>query len=79
MPNARATKQHSRLRVLIAGGKTGGHLFPAVAIAEELERRVPDVDILFVGTKGGLEERVLPELGYPVAFIAVRPLMGVGG
>ena len=51
-------------RLLIAGGGTGGHLFPGVAIAEELRAREPDAAIRFVGTARGIEARVLPELGW---------------
>ncbi len=50
-------------RILFAGGGTGGHLFPAVAIAERLSE-MNDVDILFVGTKNKIEARVVPQLGY---------------
>ena len=49
--------------VLIAGGGTGGHLFPGIAVAEELRRRVRDVGVSFVGTERGIESRVLPKLG----------------
>jgi UDP-N-acetylglucosamine--N-acetylmuramyl-(pentapeptide) pyrophosphoryl-undecaprenol N-acetylglucosamine transferase len=53
-------------------------LFPGVAIAEELRAREPDAEILFVGTRRGIEARVLPELGWPVAFIEVSGLKTVG-
>jgi UDP-N-acetylglucosamine--N-acetylmuramyl-(pentapeptide) pyrophosphoryl-undecaprenol N-acetylglucosamine transferase len=46
------------MRLLIAGGGTGGHLFPGVAIAEELRAREPDAAIKFVGTRRGIEARV---------------------
>jgi UDP-N-acetylglucosamine--N-acetylmuramyl-(pentapeptide) pyrophosphoryl-undecaprenol N-acetylglucosamine transferase len=52
------------IRTIFAGGGTGGHLFPAIAIADELKRLVPDAEILFVGTKDKLEARVVPERGY---------------
>ncbi|MCL4511512.1 MAG: undecaprenyldiphospho-muramoylpentapeptide beta-N-acetylglucosaminyltransferase [Bacteroidetes bacterium] len=51
------------VRVVFAGGGTGGHLFPAVAIAERL-MAVKDVDVMFVGTKNKIEARVVPQLGY---------------
>jgi len=63
---------------LIAGGGTGGHLFPGVAIAEELRAREPDAAIRFVGTKRGIEARVLPELGWDLALIEVSGLKTVG-
>ncbi|MEE9186468.1 MAG: glycosyltransferase, partial [Bacteroidota bacterium] len=59
------------LRILFAGGGTGGHLYPAIAIAEELKALRPDVDILFVGTKGRIESRVVPEKGYGLKTIWV--------
>jgi len=51
------------MRVVFAGGGTGGHLFPAVAIAERL-METKDVDVMFVGTKNKIEARVVPQLGY---------------
>lgn len=66
------------MRLLIAGGGTGGHLFPGVAIAEELRARLPDAAVRFVGTERGLEARVLPELGWDLTFIRVSGLKTVG-
>lgn len=66
------------LRVLIAGGGTGGHLFPGVAIAEEIRARHPDAAVTFVGTRRGIEARVLPELGWPLELIEVSGLKTVG-
>jgi UDP-N-acetylglucosamine--N-acetylmuramyl-(pentapeptide) pyrophosphoryl-undecaprenol N-acetylglucosamine transferase len=66
------------MRLLIAGGGTGGHLFPGVAIAEELRAREPDAPVRFVGTRRGIEARVLPETGWDVAFIEVSGLKTVG-
>ena len=65
-------------RLVIAGGGTGGHLFPGVAIAEELRAREPDAQITFVGTARGIEARVLPELGWPLELIDVSGLKTVG-
>jgi UDP-N-acetylglucosamine--N-acetylmuramyl-(pentapeptide) pyrophosphoryl-undecaprenol N-acetylglucosamine transferase len=65
-------------RLLIAGGGTGGHLFPGVALAEELRAREPDAQIRFVGTRRGIEARVLPELGWDLDFIEVSGLKTVG-
>jgi UDP-N-acetylglucosamine--N-acetylmuramyl-(pentapeptide) pyrophosphoryl-undecaprenol N-acetylglucosamine transferase len=65
------------LKVLIAGGGTGGHLFPGVALAEELtERRLHEV--LFVGTARGIEARVLPREGYPLELIDASGLKRMG-
>ncbi len=66
------------LRILIAGGGTGGHLFPGVAVAEEFLRQVPGGRILFAGTERGLEAKVLPGLGYPLRTIPVAGLRGKG-
>ncbi len=52
------------MRVLFAGGGTGGHIFPALAVAKEVRERYPDAEILFIGTKGKIEERVVPENGF---------------
>lgn len=66
------------LRILIAGGGTGGHLFPGVAVAEEFLRQAPGSRILFAGTERGLEAKVLPGLGYPLCTIPVAGLRGKG-
>jgi UDP-N-acetylglucosamine--N-acetylmuramyl-(pentapeptide) pyrophosphoryl-undecaprenol N-acetylglucosamine transferase len=66
------------MRLLIAGGGTGGHLFPGVAVAEELRARDPDAAITFVGTKRGIEARVLPDLGWNLELIEVSGLKTVG-
>jgi UDP-N-acetylglucosamine--N-acetylmuramyl-(pentapeptide) pyrophosphoryl-undecaprenol N-acetylglucosamine transferase len=56
---------HSQERkFLFAAGGTGGHLFPALAIADAVRRRFPDAEILFVGTSGKIEERLVPDYGY---------------
>jgi len=66
------------MRLLIAGGGTGGHLFPGVAIAEELRARDPAAAVRFVGTRRGIEARVLPELGWELSLIEVSGLKTVG-
>ena len=66
------------MRLLIAGGGTGGHLFPGVAIAEELRAQEPDAPVLFVGTARGIEARVLPDLGWDLRLIEVSGLKTVG-
>jgi UDP-N-acetylglucosamine--N-acetylmuramyl-(pentapeptide) pyrophosphoryl-undecaprenol N-acetylglucosamine transferase len=63
-------------RVLIAGGGSGGHLFPGIAVVEELRRRLPRIDVLFVGTERGIEARVLPKLGERLHAIDAKPLVG---
>lgn len=68
----------SKTRLLIAGGGTGGHLFPGVAVAEELKRLYPASEVLFVGTTRGIESRVLPDLGWALQHIEVSGLKTVG-
>ncbi|MDH3974723.1 MAG: undecaprenyldiphospho-muramoylpentapeptide beta-N-acetylglucosaminyltransferase [Deltaproteobacteria bacterium] len=64
--------------MIIAGGGTGGHLFPAIAVAEEMKRRSSENDILFVGTARGIEGKVLPEEGWPLRFVAAEGVKGRG-
>ncbi len=65
-----------RLRVLIAGGGTGGHVIPALAIAREL-RDAHGAEVRFVGTARGLETRLVPEAGFPLELIRVGQLKNV--
>ncbi len=67
------------MRLVIAGGGTGGHLFPGIAVAEEFLSRDKANEVLFVGTERGIEARVLPRLGFRVEFIAAAGLRGKGG
>ncbi len=64
------------LRVLIAGGGTGGHLFPGIAVARALLARVPDAVVSFVGTAQGLEARVVPREGFALDLIRSAGLKG---
>ncbi|MEW6060333.1 MAG: undecaprenyldiphospho-muramoylpentapeptide beta-N-acetylglucosaminyltransferase [Bacteroidota bacterium] len=57
------------MTILFAAGGTGGHLYPAIAIAEEIRKRVPDVRIVFTGTKEKIEARVVPQHGYEFVTI----------
>lgn len=66
------------MRVLIAGGGTGGHLFPGIALAEEVVTRHPKNDVVFVGTDRGLEARVVPQNGFVFEAIKSRGLKGMG-
>ncbi|MBR6439610.1 MAG: undecaprenyldiphospho-muramoylpentapeptide beta-N-acetylglucosaminyltransferase [Bacteroidales bacterium] len=53
-------------RLIVSGGGTGGHIFPAIAIADAFKRRHPDAEILFVGAKGRMEMERVPKAGYPI-------------
>lgn len=66
------------MRVLIAGGGTGGHLFPGIALAEEVVDRHPRNDAIFIGTDRGLEARVVPQNGFVFEAIKSRGLKGMG-
>lgn len=63
-------------RIVFAGGGTGGHVYPALAVAEELRRRRPAAEILFVGGRRGLENRLVPRAGFPLRSL---PLSGYQG
>jgi UDP-N-acetylglucosamine--N-acetylmuramyl-(pentapeptide) pyrophosphoryl-undecaprenol N-acetylglucosamine transferase len=62
----------SKYRFLFAGGGTGGHLFPAVAVAEQIREMKPDSEILFIGTKDRIEGRVVPKLGFKFKSIWIK-------
>ena len=64
------------LRVLIAGGGTGGHIIPALAVAHELKARY-GAEVLFLGTERGLETRLVPAVGFRLQVIEVGPLKNV--
>lgn len=64
------------MKVVIAGGGTGGHLFPGLALAEELIRRDPGAEISFVGTEHGIEARIIPREGYPIRFLRSEGIVG---
>jgi len=53
-------------RAIISGGGTGGHISPAVSIAEALRRRYPEIDILFIGAEGRMEMERVPQAGVPL-------------
>lgn len=61
-------------KVIISGGGTGGHIFPAIAIANEIKRRNPDVDILFVGALGKMEMEKVPQAGYKIIGLPIAGL-----
>lgn len=61
-------------RVLFAGGGTGGHLYPALALAAEFQKREPGTEIFFIGARRGIEARVLPERGIPHVLLPLEPI-----
>jgi UDP-N-acetylglucosamine--N-acetylmuramyl-(pentapeptide) pyrophosphoryl-undecaprenol N-acetylglucosamine transferase len=65
-------------RIMVAGGGTGGHLFPGLAVIEELRRRIPGLEVRFVGTAHGIEARILPVRGESFDILEVTPLKGQG-
>ena len=66
------------MRLLIAGGGTGGHLFPGIAVAEEFLARDPGNRVMFVGTEHGIEARVLPRLGFTLQCITATGIRSRG-
>jgi UDP-N-acetylglucosamine--N-acetylmuramyl-(pentapeptide) pyrophosphoryl-undecaprenol N-acetylglucosamine transferase len=67
----------SRPVVLIAGGGTGGHVFPGLAVADAL-RSLADVDVVFCGSPRGMEKELVPARGYPLELLDVAPMKGGG-
>lgn len=63
--------------MIIAGGGTGGHVFPGLAVAEELKNRDASIEVLFAGTEYGIESRVVPREGYPIRFLRAEGMVGV--
>ena len=64
------------MKVIIAGGGTGGHLFPGLAIAEEFKRRDEKNEVVFVGTEHGIEAKIIPREGYPIRFVRSEGIVG---
>ncbi|MBI4855692.1 MAG: undecaprenyldiphospho-muramoylpentapeptide beta-N-acetylglucosaminyltransferase [Acetobacterium woodii] len=60
------------MKVLIAAGGTGGHIYPGLAIAEKIKKENPDAEIIFIGSKVGMEKNIIPQFGYPIEYIRVR-------
>ena len=64
--------------LMIAGGGTGGHIYPAIAIAREFLAFIPNRSVVFVGTERGLEKTIVPKAGFPLEFISAGGLKGKG-
>jgi UDP-N-acetylglucosamine--N-acetylmuramyl-(pentapeptide) pyrophosphoryl-undecaprenol N-acetylglucosamine transferase len=67
-------QQPENIRVILSGGGTGGHIFPAVAIANAIKEAVPKAEILFVGAKGRMEMEKVPAAGYPIEGLWISGL-----
>ena len=61
-----------KYRFLFAGGGTGGHLFPAVAVADKIKSFLPEAEIMFIGTKSKIEGKIIPQLGYEFKSIWIK-------
>lgn len=66
------------MNAIIAGGGTGGHLFPGIAVAREIQRRDPGSKILFVGAEQGIETRIVPKEGFELRTLPVGGIKGMG-
>ena len=64
-------------RIVIAGGGTGGHLYPGIAVARELRRRLPEAAVTFAGTARGIESRVVPREGFELDLLRSAGLKGM--
>ncbi len=64
--------REKKMKFVFAGGGTGGHLFPAVAVANKIKEKLPEAEILFIGTKSKIEGRVIPKLGYKFSSIWIK-------
>ncbi|WP_263601860.1 undecaprenyldiphospho-muramoylpentapeptide beta-N-acetylglucosaminyltransferase [Chryseobacterium sp. PET-29] len=72
MDNQSFNSQKPRaIRVLLSGGGTGGHIFPAIAIADEIKKRFPDAEFLFIGANGKMEMEKVPQAGYKIEGIDI--------
>ncbi|KXH83444.1 undecaprenyldiphospho-muramoylpentapeptide beta-N-acetylglucosaminyltransferase [Chryseobacterium kwangjuense] len=61
----------NKLKVVLSGGGTGGHIFPAIAIADEIRKRFPDAEFLFIGANGKMEMEKVPQAGYKIEGIDI--------
>ena len=59
------------MKIVLSGGGTGGHIYPAITIANNIKALRPDAEIVFVGTKEGLESQIIPRYGYQLQYITV--------
>ena len=69
--HAGSHKPHRGLKIIIAGGGTGGHIFPAIAIANALRKKDPRTEVLFIGAKGKMEMEKVPQAGYDIVGLDI--------
>ena len=67
-------EKHKALRIIISGGGTGGHIFPAISIANKMKELNPNSEILFVGAEGKMEMEKVPAAGYKIVGL---PIVGL--
>ncbi|MBR1989608.1 MAG: glycosyltransferase, partial [Firmicutes bacterium] len=60
------------MRVIVTGGGTGGHIYPAIAIADKFKEMDPQTEILYVGNDEGIEKEIVPKTGYPLELVDAR-------
>jgi UDP-N-acetylglucosamine--N-acetylmuramyl-(pentapeptide) pyrophosphoryl-undecaprenol N-acetylglucosamine transferase len=70
-------QKHNTLRIIIAGGGTGGHIFPAIAVAQAIKALAPDAAILFVGALGKMEMEKVPQAGLRLKALPLQALIGL--
>src|SRR4030095_6770735 len=63
--------ENGKIKIILAGGGTGGHIFPAIAIANALKKKDQSIDLLFVGAKGKMEMEKVPQAGYEIRGIDI--------
>jgi UDP-N-acetylglucosamine--N-acetylmuramyl-(pentapeptide) pyrophosphoryl-undecaprenol N-acetylglucosamine transferase len=78
MTAASSSGQNDARTLLFAGGGTGGHVFPMIAVADAVHSLAPACELVFVGTERGLETKLVPERGYRLEFLSVVPMRGGG-
>ena len=66
------------MRVILAGGGTGGHVFPAISIADEIKSRDQGNEVLFIGSRKGLESELVPGSGYEIKYVSASGIKGLG-
>jgi len=74
---AGSDRRPARLRVVVTGGGTGGHVYPGLAILDILRRSLPVGEVIYIGTRGRAEESIVPRYGLPLRFVRSAPMAGV--